>query len=77
MALHRRCSRVLGYNMTCRQVEICTRRQPWQPDHGLPVAHPDAVPTAEVRLGVWQWGCPNCGTEWEGTESGKSFELTT
>lgn len=58
--------------MTCRQE--CTRRQPWQPDHGLPVAHPDAVGT-EVRLGVWQWGCPNCGTEWEGTESGKSFEL--
>jgi hypothetical protein len=56
--------------MTAREPFVCTKGNPWTPDRGTPVRHPDAVEVGEQRDG-WPGGdlvsmrCPHCGHRWE------------
>lgn len=49
---------------------ICTKQQPWTPEKGTPVEHPDATEIGE-QIDGWPSGdivtyrCPNCNHEWE------------
>lgn len=46
---------------------VCTKEDPWRPEMGTPVEHPDAVNDDERDFGGGEYcvhyRCPNCGRE--------------